>query len=43
MLQDLSQDSVDLHGDAGNGVPRLMEILRDQDFSPEVRKVKGKV
>ena len=43
MLQDLAQDSVDLHGDAGNGVPRLMEILRDQDFSPEVSKVKGKV
>lgn len=43
MLREMAQESVDLHGDADNGVPRLMEILRDQDFSPEVNEHKGKV
>ena len=43
MLREMAQESVDLHGDADNGVPRLLEILRDQDFSPEVSEVKGKV
>ena len=43
MLREMAQESVDLHGGAGNGVPRLMEILRDQDFSPEVSEDKGKV
>ena len=43
MLREMAQESVDLHGDANNGVPRLMEILRDQDFSPQVRENKGKV
>jgi len=43
MLREMAQESVDLHGDANNGVPRLMEILRDQDFSPQLRENKGKV
>jgi len=43
MLREMAQESVDLHGDADNGIPGLMEILSDQDFSPEISENKGKI
>lgn len=43
MLGDMARDSVAQNGDVGAGVPRLIEILQEQDFSPEVDHDQGKV
>lgn len=43
MLEDMARDSVAGNGDVGAGIPRLIEILQEQDFSPEVAHDQGKV
>ncbi len=43
MLEDMARESVEGKGDNGAGIPRLTEILREQDFNPEVNHDDGKV
>jgi predicted ArsR family transcriptional regulator len=43
ILRDMAQDSVERRGDVGAGIPRLIEILREQDFTPEVTRERGKL
>lgn len=43
ILKDMARESVAYSGDNGAGIPRLAEILREQDFNPEISHDQGKV